>query len=209
MDTILRLSQISRRTSDPVQKPFALVENHWRELQKRARIPARDDIRPDAIATALPSTFIVKRVAPGVARIRVAGQKVHDLIGMDVRGMPLSSVIRPDDQATFAVHLESAFSDPAVVALPLVCAATLWKQEIHGQILLLPLADNKGDVTRVLGVIGFDSNVSLRNRPIQIAAAKPIRHEPLVRKRGPRVRITKKPDATNGRPALRLVINNV
>ena len=208
LTTTTYTSQWSRRASDPQNKIIKLVESHWRDLLHKADVPSRHDLDPNAIADALPSAFVVERVAPGVARIRVAGQKLHDLKGMDIRGMPLSTFIDVHDQATFAVHLEAAFSDPALIALPLRSESRFMRKDIRGQIILLPMADAKGDVTRVLGAISFHPPMKLRNRQFRLDDAKPMRHEPIYRRQTQTVRFTKKPDATDVRPALRLVVNN-
>lgn len=208
MTTTPQTFQRSRRASDRQNTTIKLVETHWRDLLQRADVPARHDMKPNAIAGALPSAFVVERVAPGVARIRVAGQRLHDLMGMDIRGMPLSAFINADDQATFAVHLEAAFSDPALIALPLKSESRFIRKDIREQIILLPMADSKGDVTRVLGAMSFHSPIKLRSRQFRLDDSKPMRHEPIYRRQTPTVRITRKPDATDVRPALRLVVNN-
>ena len=111
-------------------------------------IPARDNIDPSAIGSALPWTFVLQRVAPSVARMRVAGQQLHDILRMDPRGMPVSAFFGPNDRSTLAVHLEMAFSDPALVALPLCAPSTFLRKPVD----LPPEAPSF--ITRVCG-FGF------------------------------------------------------
>jgi hypothetical protein len=49
---------------------------------------------------------------------------------MDPRGMPLSAFFEGDDRSTLAVHIETAFSEPAVIALPLQAQAKLLRKKI-------------------------------------------------------------------------------
>ena len=56
-------------------------------------MPRRAEIDPRGIENALEYAFILERIAPGMARIRLAGIHLSDLMGMEVRGMPLTSFI--------------------------------------------------------------------------------------------------------------------
>ena len=74
---------------------LAEVRGYWEGLRKGSDLPRRDEIDPRGIVGALENTFLLERVAPGVARFRLAGMQLHDLMGMDVRGMPLTALIGP------------------------------------------------------------------------------------------------------------------
>ncbi len=73
---------------------LAEVRAYWEGLRVAGDLPRRDQIDPRGIAGALENTFLLERVAPGIARFRLAGMQLHDLMGMDVRGMPLSAADR-------------------------------------------------------------------------------------------------------------------
>ena len=130
---------------------MALLENHWQSLRHGQNTPARADVDPAAIDKALSWTFILHRVAPGVARIRIAGQNLHDVLRMDPRGMPISAFFDADDRSTLSVHVESVFSDPALIMIPLHRPAALLRPEVQGALLLMPLTDHLGEVTRAIG----------------------------------------------------------
>ena len=106
------------------------LEQYWHSLRIYDTIPSRDNIDHSAIGSVLPWTFVLQRVAPGVARMRVAGQQLHDILRMDPRGMPVSAFFGPNDRSTLAVHLEMAFSDPALVALPLCAPSTFLRKPV-------------------------------------------------------------------------------
>ena len=60
---------------------LAQVRAYWQGLRQGTALPTRDKIDPRGIAEALESTFLLERIAPGVARFRIAGLHLHDLIG--------------------------------------------------------------------------------------------------------------------------------
>lgn len=91
MTTHFDLSTLTRRADDRIHPTLALIEDHWNAQHIDGQVPRRADIAPDALGHALPFTFMLHRVAPGIGRIRVAGQKLHDILRMDPRGIPLSA----------------------------------------------------------------------------------------------------------------------
>ena len=72
------------------------VEAYWSGLRDGRAMPARADVDPRGIQSALEYAFILERIAPGVARFRVAGMHLNDLMGMEVRGMPLTAMFVPE-----------------------------------------------------------------------------------------------------------------
>ncbi len=202
-----------RRTDKPNAAHATLksLEAYWQTLRHAQRIPSRNDIEPRQIDDALPHAFILQRVAPGVARMRVAGQGLHDLLKMDARGMPISTLILPEARDDIASLIEDAFTTPAIVSIPLLSPSSLLRQDLTGTMLLLPLRDEKGDTSRILGALVTDDAPGNRPRRFQIKPGAAIRNEPLQ----PRLASVqglvhrakdKGPDAA--RPALRLVVNN-
>lgn len=190
------------------------LECYWRSLRKAAEIPARIDLNPAQIEQVLPYSFILQRVAPGTARFRVAGQRVHDLLRMDPRGMPFSTLFDQHDHEDLRKLLESSFSDPAVIGLPLLSAGSLLRTELAGAVLLLPMRDSAGETTRALGAIVTPSHHSTKPRRFAIRRTARIRHERLAPARPALVTLMPTPTPQRPRPgafqrpALRLVVNN-
>ena len=54
-------------------------------------MPLRSEIDPRGLKGALEYCFVLERIAPGLARLRVAGSHLGDLMGMEVRGMPITA----------------------------------------------------------------------------------------------------------------------
>ncbi len=61
------------------------VEAYWYGLRSGRVVPFRSEIDPRGIERALPYTFILERIAPGLARFRLAGSHLNDLLGMSAR----------------------------------------------------------------------------------------------------------------------------
>jgi hypothetical protein len=200
---------LARQTEEAPHPMLRQLEQHWHSLRMDGTIPARGDVDPAAIGNALPWTFVLQRVAPGVARMRVAGQQLHDILRMDPRGMPISAFFGPDDRSTLAVHLEMAFSDSAIVALPLFAPSKFMRRQVAGQILFMPLVDNQGDVSRVLGALVTNKPLGWLQRHLSIDATKPTRYDPIniIPTPAPALQPSKKPNAAR-RSALKLVVNN-
>jgi len=194
-----------RNTGEFSHPALRLLERHWQSLRDGQAAPKRDAINPAAIDNALPFTFILHRVAPGVGRIRVAGQELHNVLRMDPRGMPLSAFFDADDRSTLSVHLESVFTDPALILMPLHRPPAILRPVVQGAFLLMPLTDAYGEVTQAIGALVTDRSLGHRRR-VQINGALPMRYEPLSMYKRPTIAQTKGPNAP--RPALRLFVNN-
>lgn len=153
------------------------LERYWQTLRRAQKLPSRNDIQPAQIDAALPHAFILQRVAPGIARLRVAGQQLHDLLKMDARGMPISTFFEPHARNQLADLIESAFNEPAIIAFPLVSPGSLIRPALSGTLLMLPLRDDRGEVTRILGAIVTEGQTGNRPRRFVIPENSVIRKE--------------------------------
>lgn len=212
MKTVTDIPQRRRTdTATPQNATLQSLEKYWQALRHAQRIPSRNDIEPRQIDDALPHSFILQRVAPGVARMRVAGQQLHDLLKMDARGMPVSTFFVPEARDEIADLVENAFTSQAIVAVQVVSPGSLLRHEVTGTMLLLPLRDAKGETTRILGALVTDGVRGNRPRRFEIAQGKPIRQEPQAPKLAS-VQAIPRPEQPKGRDkkprVLRLVVNN-
>jgi hypothetical protein len=186
------------------------VEDYWQTLRHADRLPARNDIAPDQIDDLLPHAFILQRVAPGMARFRVAGQRLHDLLKMDARGMPLSTLFAPQTHDQLQDLVEASFMDPAIISMPLRFESSSLHPEVSGTMLLLPMRDLQNQTSRILGAIVTEPMTGTRPRRFVIAQDRPLRRENL----GIRLAATQlmphanKKGPNAARPALKLVVNN-
>ncbi|MDF1872695.1 PAS domain-containing protein [Vannielia sp.] len=129
------------------------LRNYWDRLRGGRDVPTRAEVDPRAIEDQLEYTFILERIAPGVGRFRLAGMHLNDLMGMEVRGMPLTSVFMPEHRATVSRVLEDVFAGPSIGTLTLAGERGVGRPPMDGKMLLLPLGSDFGDVSRALGCL--------------------------------------------------------
>lgn len=187
---------------------LAGLEAHWRAIRGARALPARSDLDPGALDAVLPWAFVAERVAPGVARLRVAGQKLTGLLGMEARGMPLCAFFSPEGRAVLCPLVERVFDGPAIVGVPVVSARRLARPRLTGRMILLPLGDGDGRATRAIGALLCDGAPGRMPARFGIGGGE-IRCEALAPP-APRLAVNggaaaKRPDAS--RPALRLVVS--
>lgn len=146
---------ISLNKFRPRQKvnPLRLVEGYWEALREGTDIPKRSDINPRGLVDVLEHVFILERVAPGVARFRIAGSQWNHLAGMEVRGVPISSFFRSTRRNDMAAALEACFDTPASVEATLLARSLQQAPEVPGRMLLLPMRCDLGRISRILGAI--------------------------------------------------------
>ncbi|GFE66786.1 PAS domain-containing protein [Litoreibacter roseus] len=147
--------------------PIKELRDYWQELRAGRLVPLRSEIDPRAIASALECGFIVERTAPGAVRFRLAGMHLSDLMGMEVRGMPLRSFIAPAARADFAARLENVFDAPEVHEYQLI-SDTPGGPPLIARMLLLPLKSDQGQVDRAIGCISTEGNVGVPPRRFRI-----------------------------------------
>ncbi len=136
------------------------VESYWTALREGAAIPRRTQIDPRGLENILEYAFILERIAPGIARFRLAGQHLTQAAGMEVRGMPISALFTPKSRAELSGALENTFGKPAVTELALTSEARFGRRQMDAQMIMLPLKSDLGDISRALGVLVCDDPLS-------------------------------------------------
>lgn len=135
------------------------MRGYWEGLRQGRAIPARADVEPSGIRRALDYAFILERIAPGAARFRLAGKHLIDLMGMEVRGMPLCSFLDTSSRGRLSDVLESVFRGPQIAELVLESPAAYGRPGLTGRMLFLPLRSDLGDVTRALGCLVSEGEI--------------------------------------------------
>lgn len=135
------------------------IRRYWNLLRGGRAVPARSDVDPRGFSSAIENAFILERIAPGAARIRLAGRHLIDLMGMEVRGMPICAFLNPSSRGRLSDVLESVFKAPQIAELRLASPAGYARPALKGQMLLMPLRSDLGDVTRALGCLVFQGDM--------------------------------------------------
>ena len=143
------------------------LESYWRGLAASGEVPDRGAVEPRDIGPCLRHCFAATIVAPGLARIRFAGQELEHVFGMDVRGMPMSALFDPGSRVRLHDALERVAAEPSIIELPLATDQGFLRRTLPGRMSLLPLRDETGAITRILGAVIFDGK-SVTRGPAQI-----------------------------------------
>ncbi len=129
---------------------------HWSELSRQDGVPARRALDPRRFGAALPHAFLLERVAPGIARFRICGSHLRLLMGIETKGMPLTAFSAPGERGRFLSLTDTVFDRPAMVNLTLE-ARRAGHGPVPAEMLILPLRDRTGAVTRAVGTLAAQS----------------------------------------------------
>lgn len=138
------------------EKILQQVEAHWEKMRATDTVPTQMSVSPDALDEALANCFVLERVAPTIARFRVAGKQLNDLMGIDVRGMPLSTLFSEAGRQSLAEVVQSVCEGPEIAEIPITATRGLRRSVLRGRVLLLPLKGRDGQVNRIFGAIVLD-----------------------------------------------------
>ena len=128
------------------------LRNHWHSLVDGGNIPQRSQIAPREMPEILDCIFVLERLNPEDVRIRVAGLKISEMMGMEVRGQSPVNFFMDGARGRFSAVLNDVMNRPTIAHLGL---ATVDKMGNPGEaeMILLPLRSDFGDVSRVIGCI--------------------------------------------------------
>ncbi|MEY8798978.1 PAS domain-containing protein [Leisingera sp. XS_AS12] len=150
--------------------PLRQAEAYWTALRRGDDVPSRSQIDPRGLENILSNTFILERIAPGIARFRLAGTFVNELAGMEVRGMPATAFFTTDARKQLSSAMEHMFETPAIVELGLQIEAPRLRTPRSARMLLLPLRSDLGDISRVLGVLVADEGATVTSQRFSITS---------------------------------------
>jgi len=164
----------------PMKNPVLLeLLAHWETLRGGHLAPFRRDVDPRAIENVLEYAFILEQPEVGPARFRIAGMRLCDLMGMELRAMPATSIIAEPCRARFAKGLARQFTTPEIVELTVAtpCPAAAknhsdGRADITGDMLLLPLKNDEGLINRILGCCVMEDRLFVPPQRLSITARK-------------------------------------
>lgn len=144
------------------------VEKYWNTVRGKRLVPSRCEVDPRGLDGVLGHAFILERITGGLARFRIAGSHLTDLTGLELRQMPLSALLLPGSRDILSDALEAVFDEPAIVRMTITSPASFGREALMGELILLPLRSDLGDIDRVLGAIVLDGRVGRTPRRIEI-----------------------------------------
>lgn len=168
-----RISDLARHSAARGFPALEQVLTYWSDLARsEGQVPPRRQVEPRALSGALPMVFILESVAPGVARFRVAGSQICDLMGMEVRGMPLISIFAPKSRDAISGALQTVLGRLAQAQLTLAGESGFGRPPLEARMLLLPLMDDFGKPTRALGALEAKGKIGRTPRRFEVTAEK-------------------------------------
>ncbi|NNE51410.1 MAG: PAS domain-containing protein [Sulfitobacter sp.] len=166
---VIRMSEYQPETG---YAALAQLEAYWEALRGTRLLPKRSEIDPRGIELALENAFILERIAPGIARLRIAGSHLNDLMGMEVRGMPLTSLFTAPSRRIVSDLLEDVFQMPACATLRLHSDGTAGRPALEARMSLLPLKSDLGDISRIIGCFVAQGDMGLAPRRFEVVSSK-------------------------------------
>lgn len=126
--------------------------SYWNALRGSRPAPRRFEIEPSRIANDLPDTFILERINHTNVRFRLAGTRITDALGMELRGKNLFELFDAEDGRTLQNQMELIASQ---------CAVGLFRMSADNgkgmattfEVLILPLMHTSDSVERFLGSV--------------------------------------------------------
>ena len=158
--------------AEPSLPAFAEMRGYWEALRAPGCLPLRANLDPRGLKNCLHQALIAERVAPGLARVRLAGAVFTDVMGMEVRGMPLSALFDPMARAPLEGVLTRVFAGADAATLLLEAERGLGRPALMAQLMLLPMVGELGVVDLMLGCLVLRGNAGRTPRRFQILNVK-------------------------------------
>lgn len=165
--SVISLSEHRANVADPT---LVQVEAYWDALRTGRVMPARADVNPRGLSAVLKHCFILERLSTRFARFRVYGRGVSDLVGTELREMPISALFTPESREIIGETIEQVLDTPSHARLMLQMRGTFLKQAVHSHMTLLPLRDDLGSATRILGCVTSSGEPGDNHRQLEVTA---------------------------------------
>lgn len=124
--------------------------SYWNTLRDGRPAPRRSNIEPRDIRRILPNVFILERKDRWSYTFRLAGTGLCNIYGMEFRGHNMLSFWQHDSQTQLS-RLLNDVTGSASIGLVDYIAQTPDKREVGLEMILLPLAQDNGAITRIMG----------------------------------------------------------
>ena len=127
-----------------------ILFDYWNEVRADRTAPPRIEIEPSRIAAILPDTLIIERLAPRKLRFRLAGTRVCEHFGMELRGVDFLGLWTASDQNVLIDNIDRTATDATAATLGVKSVTTSGRM-ILSELILLPLSNRDGEITRFMG----------------------------------------------------------
>lgn len=125
---------------------------YWNEVRGDRPAPHRFEVEPARIASILPETFILERFDDQSYDFRLAGTRICQCFGRELRGTNFLEGWSVQDRITLERQL-AAISKQGAVGEFTIEAAEINRRFVDFEVLVLPLSQYNGRIDRFLGSI--------------------------------------------------------
>ena len=154
MDDVAATADIHDITAARMTRTSPVLEETWRYWNAKriaGDLPFREALDPRAMQLILGHAMILDRVRPGTVRVRVGGRVPNALMGMETRGLPIRAFFDLLQRGEAAALVETVFELPATLEVDLLSDGA--DGPVAARMLILPLLDRAGAVTKALAAI--------------------------------------------------------
>jgi len=144
------------------------IDAYWEGLRDGRLMPMRSEIDPRGMEGALENAILMEVVAPGIPRIRVSGMHMTDLLGMEVRGMPLTAFFEPSDRKRLQDVLKDVVETPNVAEVSLSSPGGVGRPPLNARLYLAPLGSDLDKRPRILGALQAQGSIGRTPRRFAI-----------------------------------------
>lgn len=131
-------------------KTISALFDYWNAKRAGRPAPMRSEINPGEIRSILPNVFILERESDTSFRFRLAGTGLCSIYGMEFRNHNLLSMWQEDCLDTLRNALDEVTRNAAVSVVEYT-ASTNEHREATFEMILLPLAQDNGVISRIIG----------------------------------------------------------
>ncbi|MEQ1577147.1 MAG: PAS domain-containing protein [Hyphomicrobium sp.] len=147
------------------QSSQALFE-YWNTVRAGRIAPKRFDIEPGRLGSVLPESFILERSTDGRIVYRLAGTKLCQGFGMELRGRDFLEGLSGDDRMKLKPHLDSVIEHGAVSVQTLEIENSVGAKGTV-EVVVLPLIHTRGAIDRFLGcTVWLDGPIALKEQSV-------------------------------------------
>lgn len=129
-----------------------IIYSYWNEARHGRLAPRRFDIEPARIAGILAETMILECAEDGTVRFRLAGTRITEAFGTELRGQSFLELWSTADRTMLQGQLETMKSQGGALLMEIE-AFTPGDRSVMLEAILLPLIHTRDEVDRFLGSI--------------------------------------------------------
>jgi hypothetical protein len=165
--TICRACGRQRLGRDMKHRTSRALFAYWDSVRAEQIAPQRFEIDPSRISAILPYTFILERIDSETLRYRLAGTRMCEIFGSELRGTNFLDGWSVKDRMSLLRQVSVLSSQGAVLNLYVKLGA-FDNEAVECEVLLLPLMHTTRTISRVLGALSPLSMPEwLTERPIR------------------------------------------